>query len=144
MTAPIRGQFGEDLVESIRDRLAPLEVVTADHVFGQGSVTVTALNAGDVVVTSWVQVLTAYNAGSTNVLTLGTTGTADKFLAAAAITEGTPGVYPSALPIPGTAESADTNLVYKYVQTGTAAGTGASKVYAVIARANVLDADTES
>jgi hypothetical protein len=144
VSAPIRGQFGEDLANSIRDRLAPLEVVSASHVFGDDTAVLTELNVGDVVVAAWVQVLTAYNAASTNVLVLGNEATDDKFIAAAGITEGTPGVYPTATFVPGTAETVVSDLVLTYTQSGTAASTGASKAYAVIARASTMDADAES
>jgi hypothetical protein len=145
MTIPIRGQFGEDLTTAVRDALAPVEVVKLAHVFGTASAVVTALNVGDVVIKSWFQVTTAYNAGTTNVITAGNTASASKFLAAADITEATPAVYPAtdALP-PGTAETVASNLVLAYAQTGTAATTGAGTFYATIARASVLDTDTAS
>lgn len=145
MTNPLRGEYGLDLTEAIRDRLAPTEVVSVAHAFGDATKVVTALKTGDVVVKVWVQVLTAYNAATTNVLTVGNTASTTKFIGASDVTEATPGVYPAtdALP-PGTAETVDSNLLVSFSQTGTAATTGASKVYAIIARASVLDTDTAS
>ena len=145
MTVPIRGQFGEDLAGSIRDVIAPVEVVKKAVTFADGTLTVTALAAGDVVIKTWFQVTTAFNAGTTNVITAGNTASGTKFLAAADVTEATPGVYPAtdALP-PGTAETVASNLTVTYAQTGTAATTGAGVFYATIARASVLDTDTAS
>lgn len=144
MSAPIRGQFGEDLVGSIRDRLAPPEMVVASHAFGSATADVTTLAVGDVVLQVWVDVTTAYNASLTNVVTVGDGTTADKYLAAADVTEGTPGVTPAGGKGPFAAETAAGTLRLTYAQTGTAATTGASKVYALVARASVLDTDTAS
>lgn len=103
--------------------------------FGVETVTLEALAAGDVVVQAWAQVTTAFNAGTTNVLTLGNGVTADKFLAAADVTEGTPGVYPTGGKGPFTAETVAGSLVATYTQTGTAATTGAARVYALVSSA---------
>lgn len=97
-----------------------------------GAVTLDSLAIGDVVVQCWAQVLTAFNAGTTNVLVVGNSATADKFLAAADVTEGTPGVYPTGGKGPYTAETAAGSLIAAYSQTGTAATTGSAKVYALI------------
>jgi hypothetical protein len=107
-------------------------LVSAPIVFGNTTVALGDLAVGDVVVQCWVQVTTAFNAGTTNVITLGDGTTADKYLAAADVTEGTPGVYPTGGKGPFVAETAAKTLTATYAQTGTAATTGAARVYAVI------------
>ena len=91
-----------------------------------------SLDVGDVVVQCWVEVLTAFNAASTNVLTVGTVAAADKYLAAADVTEATPAVYPTGGKGPFAAETVAATLNVKYTQTGTAATTGAARAYALI------------
>lgn len=110
-------------------------LVSAPIVFGSTTVALEALAAGDVVVQCWVQVTTAFNAGTTNVITLGDGTTADKYLAAADVTEGTPGVYPTGGKGPFVAETQARTLTATYAQTGTAATTGAGRVYALITSA---------
>ena len=72
-----------------------------------------------------VDVVTAFNAGTTNVLTIGTTTTANEIVAAADVNEGATGVtqvtrgYGRSL-----TASADTALYAKYTQSGTAASAG--------------------
>lgn len=79
-------------------------------------------------------VVTAFNAGSTNTITLGTTKANANEIVASGITAGTPGVYhlTSAAGL-GLAVTSGTaiNLWAKYAQTGTPAGTG--KVVIIIA-----------
>lgn len=71
------------------------------------------------------QVVTAFNAATTNVLTLGDSADSgiDNYLAAADITEGTPGFYPAGGVVRVRLE-ADSTIMAKYAQTGTAATTG--------------------
>ena len=97
-----------------------------------GTADLGALAVGDVVMQVWAQVTTAFNAATTNVITVGDGTTADKYLAAADITEGTPGVYPTGGKGPFAAETAAGTLRVTYTQTGTAATTGSAKVYALI------------
>lgn len=70
---------------------------------------------------------TAFDAGTTNVLTVGTTTTnADELLGSGDITEGTAGIYNKMLFV----ETAkDTKIVAKYTQTGTAATAGKARIY---------------
>ena len=96
------------------------------------TVTIGGLKAGDVVLSCWVEVTTAFNAGTTNVLTVGTAGVDNKFLGASDVTEGTPGVYPTGGKGPFAAETAAGAVIAKFVQTGTAATTGSAVVYAQI------------
>lgn len=73
------------------------------------------------------QVVTAFNAGTTNVLTLGDSADSgnDNYLTSSDITEGTPGFYPAA-PVRVRLE-ADTTITARYTQTGTAATTGKAR-----------------
>lgn len=75
------------------------------------------------------QVVTAFNAASTNVLTAGTDTTANQWLGSADITEGTPGYYPASNAVNKFRLTADTNIYVKYTQTGTAANTGAAVIF---------------
>lgn len=72
------------------------------------------------------QVITAFNAVTTNVLTMGTDTTANQWLAAADITEGTPGFYPASNAAKKFRLTSDTDIYAKYTQTGTAATTGSA------------------
>ncbi len=79
------------------------------------------------VIQSWrATVETAFNAGSTNPITIGTTATGAEIAAAASITSATPGAYTGS---PAAAagwkqQTADTPVYVAYIPTGTAAGTG--------------------
>lgn len=78
----------------------------------------------------WAEVVTAFNAASTNVLTLGSDqASANQYLASADITEGTPGFYPASNAKKMVTLRADGDVWMKYVQTGTAATTGAAVFY---------------
>jgi hypothetical protein len=72
------------------------------------------------------EIVVAFNAGTTNVVTVGTVGPAYNNLAADAdITDGTPAVYPSTVGRGRSlTASADVLPYVKYTQTGTAATTG--------------------
>lgn len=107
-------------------------LVAAPIVFGQSSVVVDQLSVGDVVLKVWAEVLTAFNAGTTNVLLLGDGTTGNKYLAASDVTEGTVGVYTSSSTTPFKAETAAAPLTATFAQTGTAATTGSAVVYAHI------------
>lgn len=91
------------------------------------------LAAGDVIVLAWVEVLEAFDAGTTNVLVLGTAGNDDAYLAAGDVAEGTPGA--SAAKGPFAAEAAAAVLNVKFTQTGTAATAGSARAYALISSA---------
>lgn len=72
-----------------------------------------------------VEIVTAFNAGSTNVLTIGTSTSANEIVSSSDVDETTPGVtrvtrgFGRSL-----TASADTTLYAKYTQTGTPATTG--------------------
>jgi hypothetical protein len=129
--------MANDLRSSAPGEFGALRLVAGTINFGTASVTLDTLAAGDVVINCWAQVLTAFNAGTTNVLIAGNGVTTDKFLAAADVTEGTPGVYPTGGKGPYTAETVAGSLVVAYSQTGTAASTGSARVYALISSAAV-------
>jgi hypothetical protein len=122
-----------DVRSSAPGLFSSLRLVAGSVAYTDSTVTLDTLAVGDVVVRCWAQVTTAFNAGTTNVLVLGDGTTANKYLAAADITEGTPGVYPTGGVGPFAAETAAGTLKATYTQTGTAATTGAAKVYALIA-----------
>lgn len=73
------------------------------------------------------QVTVAFNAATTNVITIGTTAASANEIVASGVTAGTPGMYhlTSAAGLGMQATSAaDVTLYAKYAQTGTAATTG--------------------
>jgi hypothetical protein len=109
--------------------------VSAEITFEDDTVDLDTLAVGDVVIQAWAQVTAVFNAGTTNVITLGNGTTADKFLAAADVTEGSTGVTPAGGKGPFTAETAAGTLRVTYAQTGTAASTGAARVYALVTSA---------
>lgn len=106
--------------------------VAAPIVFGSSTVVLDSLAVGDVVEKVWCDVTVAFNAASTNVITLGDGTTANKYLTSSDVTEGSLGVTPSGGKGPFTAETATGTLTATYAQTGTAASAGAGVVYAVI------------
>jgi hypothetical protein len=124
--------MGNTLRESAPGEFGDLRLVSAAITYSQSSVDLDTLAVGDVVVRCWAQVTTAFNAGTTNVLTLGDGTTGNKYLAAADVAEGTPGVSPAGGVGPFVAETAAGTLRASYAQTGTAATTGAARIYALI------------
>ena len=71
-------------------------------------------------------VTTAFDAGTTNVLTIGTNDDVDNLLGSSDITEGTTGAY-SKQTFVEAAKGA--KIKGKYTQTGTAATAGAAEIY---------------
>lgn len=127
--------MANDLRSSAPGEFGSVRLVAGSVVFGSTTVALDTLEAGDVVIQAWAEVTTAFNAATTNVLTLGDGVTADKFLAAGDVTEGTPGVYPTGGKGPFTAETVAGTLTATFAQTGTAATTGAARVYALVTSA---------
>lgn len=118
------------LRESAPGEFGALRLVSVAHLFSQATATVDdTLAIGDVVVRLWFEVITAYNAGTTNVITVGDGTTANKYLTSSDVTEGTPGAYAAG---PFKAETAAGALKVTYAQTGTAATTGAGRLYALV------------
>jgi hypothetical protein len=87
------------------------------------------LPQGAFITGAFVEVVTAFNAGTTNVITVGTVaGSVADVVASGVVTGGTPGVY---WPASGNttmgrkvAAAGDVQILAKYAQTGTAATTG--------------------
>ena len=69
---------------------------------------------------------TAFNAGTTNVLTIGTNDDCDNLMGSSDITEGTAGTYTKDTFVEAVKGA---KLKAKYTQTGTAATAGAAKIY---------------
>lgn len=129
--------MANDLRSSAPGEFGATRLVAATIGFGDTSVSVDSLAVGDIVVNCWVEVLTAFNAGTTNVITLDDGNTANKYLGTSDVTEGTPGVYPMGGAGPFKAETTARTLTVKYAQTGTAATTGSARAYALITSAAV-------
>lgn len=106
----------------------------AEILFSDANQDVVDLPAGAVVIHAWAEILTAFNAGTTNVIELGVTGTQGKYLAAADVVEGTPGVSPAGGKGPFAAEAAAITVKAFYTQTGAAATTGRARVFVEYAR----------
>ena len=95
---------------------------------------IATLPAGAVVIKSWVEVTEAFNAGTSNLVTVGYgatgSGTADDFVSA--VTEGTPGVYDGTGVQPALAPETD---VYAYYTPGASgATTGKARAFVMWAR----------
>ena len=129
--------MANDLRSSAPGEFGALRLVAVTIGFGDTTKTLDSLAVGDVVVHCWAEVLTAFNAGTTNVLTLGDGTTGNKYLTPSDVTEGTPGVYPSGGKGPFAAETTAGSLTATFAQTGTAATTGSARVYALISSAAV-------
>ncbi|HDG97977.1 MAG TPA: hypothetical protein ENG73_07395 [Desulfobacterales bacterium] len=84
------------------------------------------LPAGAELVATIVDVQTAFNAGTTNVLVVGTSGDDDAYVAAGDVDETSAGV--TIVSGKGKSVSADTEVFVKYTQTGTAATAGKAVV----------------
>lgn len=98
---------------------------------------IASLPAGAVILDAWVQVITAFNAGTSNLITVGygaiAAGTADDFVAT--VTEGTPGVYGQATPgLPFAALAADTDVYVYYTPGAADATTGEARAFIHYAR----------
>jgi hypothetical protein len=87
-----------------------------------------ALPAGAYIYAIDAYVTTAFNAATTNVITIGTTKASANEIVASGITAGTPGVYhltaAAGLGLAVTSGASAVPLFAKYAQTGTAATTG--------------------
>ena len=108
-----------------------LTAITGTVVFGNAAaVTIGSVPAGAQIVNIHIDTTTAFNAGTTNTMTVGTSGAAAAYAAATAVgplgraSVATTGVY-SAWPTVG---ASDVTVTANYSQTGTAATTGAATV----------------
>lgn len=129
MATGTAGTTARDLNMQVKHTIArTLAYNTAGAATG---VVVGAIPAG-AIVTCWnVHVTTAFNAGTTNPIAIGTTGTGADVAAAASITSATAGAYSSANVAAAGARGAlpsDTTIYVSYIPTGTAATTGAAVV----------------
>jgi len=102
-------------------------IAEAEILFSDANQAIVDLPAGAVVLRTWVEVLTAFNAGTTNVLEVGVTGTQAKYMAAADINEAAVGV--SAAKGPFAAEAAAVTVKAFFGQTGGAATTGKARCF---------------
>lgn len=114
--------------------LAEAEITKSDAAARQLICTVPA---GAVILNAWVEVLEAFNAGTSNLLTVGYgaigAGTADDFVAT--VTEGTPGVYGQATPgLPFAALAAETDVYVYYTPGASGATTGKARAFIEYAR----------
>jgi hypothetical protein len=92
-----------------------------------GTVPLGTLPAGAIVTHAIVKINTAFNAATTNVLTVGTATTADAVLAAGDFNEGVVGTTLT-FAAAGYKVSVATPLFITYTQTGTAATAGAADI----------------
>jgi len=87
----------------------------------------------NIIVTKAVAVVTtAFNAGTTNVLTVGTNDDADNLLGSGDITEGTAAAYAGSNKFVKLGTGGKVNA--KYTQTGTDATAGAADIYLFVVR----------
>jgi hypothetical protein len=94
---------------------------------GAVGVLVGTLPANSFLLQAYVRVETIFNAGSTNVLTVGTNAAVNDIAAAADITEGS--LQTQLIPTgAGLTLNNDTDVFVKYVQTGTPATTGQATI----------------
>lgn len=92
-----------------------------------GGIVMGALPAGAQITDMDINVLTAFNAGTTNVLTVGTTPTGAQILTNSETIPGTAG-YRSGTTGGALSFATDTPLYVSYTQTGTAATTGSAVI----------------
>lgn len=97
--------------------------------FGDGLVTVGTLPAGALVIGAGVVITTAFNAGSTNVIDIGTASDGDGF--ATDLAAGTIGniVWDELATSNDLYSTSEAVITAEYAQTGTAATAGSGEVY---------------
>lgn len=98
---------------------------------------IATLPAGAVILRTWVEVLEAFNAGTSNLVTVGTgavgAGTADDLVAT--VTEATPGVYDGvAAGVPLAALAVETDVYVYYTPGAADATTGKARAFVQYAR----------
>jgi hypothetical protein len=92
-----------------------------------GTLPVVGLEKGSIVLRAYVRIETAFNAATTNVLTLGSAADDDGLVTSANAVAGTPGFKTGTGAEIGTELAADTIFYAKFTQTGTAATTGVAE-----------------
>jgi len=117
--------------EAVTNIAGILSAITIPFAYTNATaVTIATIPAGSQIVDINIDVTTAFNAGTTNTVTVGKTGTAAAYVAATSVgtvgraSVATTGVY-SAWANVGTD---DVNAIITYSQTGTVASTGAGRV----------------
>lgn len=122
MTIPARKNT-QQVVHAIRGKVA-----LGDVGIGTG-IQIGTIPAGSFVLPATVHVKTAFDAGTTNVLVVGSSADDDGFVASAGAAAGTAGVKGALTGAQsGAVLTADTPVYIKYTQTGTAATAGAAEV----------------
>lgn len=122
MAQPAR-QFHQQEVHYLRRTVTYADTSGTQYEMG-------AIPAGAVVIGTTVCVTTVFNAGTTNVLIVGTAGDDDALVAAAGVDETAVGVTRVAPATLGgmLSSSAATTIYSKFTQSGTAATTGVAEV----------------
>lgn len=92
-------------------------------------VPVITLERGSVILRASVRIETAFNAATTNVLTLGDSTTIDTLVTNANAAPGTPGYKVGTGVAIGTELAADTTFFARFTQTGTAATAGVAEFF---------------
>jgi hypothetical protein len=114
--------------------IAEAEITKSDAAARQ---LIATLPAGAVILKAWVEVLEAFNAGTSNLVTVGfgaiAAGSADDYVSA--VTEGTPGVYDGVgSPAPFAALADDTDVYAYYTPGAAGATTGKARAFVMYAR----------
>src|SRR5215217_7551133 len=108
--------YSANVLHAIRGR------INFDSAGAATGIEIGTLPAGAFVLTATCHIITAFNAATTNVLVVGTAADDDGFATSAGTIAGTAGVKASLLGAQsGDTLTADTPVVMKYTQTGTAA-----------------------
>jgi hypothetical protein len=92
-----------------------------------GNLPVVTLEKGCIPLRAYVRIETAFNAATTNVLTLGSAADDDGLVTSANAVAGTPGFKAGTGAELGTELAADTTFFAKFTQTGAAATTGVAE-----------------
>ncbi len=92
-----------------------------------GTLPVVALEKGSIVLRAYVRIETAFNAATTNVLSLGTASVPDSLVTSANAVAGATGFKTGTGVDIGTELAADTQFYAKFTQTGTAATAGVAE-----------------
>lgn len=121
------------LRESAPGEYGGLRLVSAAVAFNTPTVDLETLAVGDVVIRAWVEVTTAFNAATTNTVSIGDGTTATKYVNAQTVAA--TGTFPAGGAGQFVRETATGTLRATYSQTGAAATAGAGRVYALVSSA---------
>lgn len=121
-SAPAR-VYSANVLHAVRGR------INFDSSGAATGIEIGTIPAGSFVLPATVHVITAFNAATTNVLEVGTAADADGFATSAGTASGATGIKTSLTGAQsGDTLTADTPVVVKYTQTGTAATAGVAQV----------------